>query len=184
MKGARRDAIALAAATILGIAHAMAAPSDVASLVAAIEATYLYKFAAYVDWPAGTFANATDPLGLCVVGDPTFADLVTRAAQGTKAGMHAIIVHGLTTAEPGAPCQIMYLAAAAAPALIGEVRGRPVLTVTGAPAASSSKGIINFAIENNHVRFEIDNQAALADHLKLSSQLLALAINARPGIGK
>ncbi len=55
----------------------------------------------------------------------------------------------------------------------------PVLTVTDLPAGAAHKGIINFVVEDNHVRFEIDNRAANESGLRISSQLMALAIGGR-----
>jgi len=55
-----------------------------------------------------------------------------------------------------------------------------VLTVTDSMTDPRSKGIINFVIDNNRVRFEIDNRAAAENGLTISSKLLSLAISVRP----
>jgi hypothetical protein len=46
-------------------------------------------------------------------------------------------------------------------------------------ANGGARGIIEFVIENNRVRFNIDDQAAAANGLVISSQLLNLARNVR-----
>jgi hypothetical protein len=55
----------------------------------------------------------------------------------------------------------------------------PILTVTDLPPAAAARGIINFVIRDNRVRFEIDDSAAVRSGLRISSQLLNLAVDAR-----
>src|SRR6185312_12207432 len=54
--------------------------------------------------------------------------------------------------------------------------GKPVLTVTDSDDADSSGSIVQFVIRGGHVRFEIDNAAAVRSHLAISSKLLGLAV--------
>jgi hypothetical protein len=53
------------------------------------------------------------------------------------------------------------------------MRGRPVVTVTD--SGLSVHGMISFVIENNHVRFDIDDALAAEGGLVISSKLLGLA---------
>ncbi len=61
------------------------------------------------------------------------------------------------------------------------MHGAPVLTVTDGATDPAAKGIINFVIADDRVRFEIDNSAALADGLTISSKLLSLAVHVTGG---
>ena len=63
---------------------------------------------------------------------------------------------------------------------LAAVRGTPVLTVTDVASNAQSHGIINFVTENNHVRFDIDEQAASDNGLAISSKLLNLARSVKP----
>lgn len=183
MRAWHRAVFAAALVFVAALSSPAAQPPNVPSIVAAIEATYLYKFAAYVEWPKGTFSAPGEPLDLCIVGNPDFGALVARAAKGTTIDRHPIVVHDLAAPEPDVPCHIMYLAPAIRPTALDAAHGTSILTVTAKPRASRHKGIINFIIQNDHVRFEIDDAAAQENHLKLSSQLLALAINRQTNAG-
>jgi hypothetical protein len=55
----------------------------------------------------------------------------------------------------------------------------PVLTATDAIHEAAAKGIVNFVIVNDRVRFEIDNVTAIRDGLAISSKLLSLALSVR-----
>jgi hypothetical protein len=63
--------------------------------------------------------------------------------------------------------------------ILEQVRGRPVLTVTDAERDPSAKGVVNFVLDSNRVRFEIDQAGAAEQGLSISSKLLGLAVAVR-----
>lgn len=146
-----------------------------------VKATYLYKFASFVEWPTGTFASAADPLVVCVAGVDPVGDLMDEAAKGQTAGGRAIVVVHLSAPTRESRCHILYVASQGSPAAaaLDKVRGTPVLTVTDTAREPRAPGIINFVVQDNRVRFEIDQNAAAENHLAISSKLLNLAISVR-----
>jgi len=150
-----------------------------------VKATFLYKFAPFVEWPPGTFASPADPLVLCVAGTDGVTELVDEAVKGQAIGGHPIDVLHLSTGVRDARCHILYVAqhGPAAVALLDSVRGTPVLTVTDAARDARTRGIVNFVVPENRVRFEIDVGAAAENHLVVSSKLLSLAIRVSPKPG-
>ncbi|HLX28961.1 MAG TPA: YfiR family protein [Casimicrobiaceae bacterium] len=148
----------------------------------AVKATYLYKFAPFVEWPAGTFDSPNDPFMLCVVGHDPVAVLVDQAVQGQQVAGHVIDVLHLAQVRRDARCHILYVAThgPAAAAALDSVRGLPVLTVTDAAPDPRARGIVNFIVQDNRVRFEIDPREASENHLVISSKLLNLAVEPSP----
>jgi hypothetical protein len=175
-----RARLALVALAASCCAIAPRAPAQDGDVEYAVKATYLYKFAPFVEWPAGTFAAATDPFVICVAGDDGVGDLVDEAARGQAIGSHPIRVVHRRAGDAETGCQIVYVAqrGVAAAAELERVRGRPVLTVTD--GAGDAHGIVNFVVRDNRVRFEIDLAAAAQNRLAVSSKLLNLAVRVRP----
>ena len=166
---------------LLLFAPVAAAQSE--SVEAAVKATYLYKFAPFVDWPSGTFPSPTSPVTLCVVGDDPFGSVLDRAIAGQSAGQRPLEVRRRRTAERNSGCHIMYLAGSAAQSVaegLAVVRGTAVLTITNSVREARAKGIIHFVVAENRVRFEIDDYAAAQSGLAISSKVLALAVSVRP----
>ena len=60
-------------------------------------------------------------------------------------------------------------------AILLGLKGSSVLTVGDAPGFAILGGVINFVLDDNRVRFEINQKAAEAAHLKLSARLLTVA---------
>jgi len=165
--------IALAAAIFI----AVPARSADRSLEYAVKATFLYKFATFVDWPPGTFEGEASPFNLCVVGADPYGGRIAQAVAGQTVGKHPIVLRQLTKADASSNCHAMFVAGSGSQD-VGEalraVAGTPTLTVTDS-AFSQEAGIVHFVIADERVSFDIDNVAATRNHLVISSKLLSLA---------
>ena len=165
--------IALAAA-ILAALPAYAADR---SLEFAVKSTFLYKFATFVEWPAGSFESDSSPFNLCVVGADPYGGRIAQAVAGQSVGKHPIVLRQLARADARSNCHAMFLSGSANQDVDDALRavdGTPVLTVTDS-ALGPAAGIMHFVIVNDHVSFDIDNVAATRNHLVISSKLLSLA---------
>jgi len=150
----------------------------------AVKATFLYKFQPFVIWPASAFPAPAAPFVLCVVGKHPFGLLLDKVVEGARAGDRAVTIRRLATVSPDDHCQILYVGTddpVVAKQLEAPVNGAPVLTVTDEIKEQTAKGIINFVIADNRVRFEIDNAAAMSRGLVISSKLLSLAVSEAAG---
>jgi YfiR/HmsC-like len=155
------------------------------SLEYAVKATFLYKFAFFVEWPQGTFEHESSPFHVCVVGADPFDGRIQEAVAGQSVGKHPIVLRQLAKADPQSQCHVMFVSGSgsAVAEALKAVRGTPTLTVTDS-ALGATEGIMHFVIADGRVSFDIDNAAAAENRLVISSKLLALArrVNAaRPG---
>ncbi len=149
----------------------------------AVKAAFPYKFEPFITWPADAFPAPESPFNLCVIGGDPFGSLLDRAVGGQQMAGHGIAVVRLSLLSRDAHCQMLYIAPAAAQAaheIEAAVEGMPVLTITDSIGDASARGMINFVIADNRVRFEIDDAAAKRNGLQISSKLLSLAVSVRP----
>jgi hypothetical protein len=156
---------------------------DPAGLALAVKAAFLYKFEPFVNWPAEAFPSVDSPFNLCVVGNDPFGSLLDRVVAGQQTAGHGIVVVRLESPSPEAHCSMLYIGTAdagAARQAEAAVAGAPVLTVTDSIDDSSAKGMINFVIADNRIRFEIDAARARQAGLDISSKLLSLAVSVKP----
>jgi hypothetical protein len=156
-----------------------AAESRDTSLEYAVKAAYLPKFANYVDWPASAFETSDSAVSLCIAGVDPFGPAGDSAIQNQRVGERRIVVRHLDQVTRDSGCQILFIGGDDQK-LIAEaldaVRGTRVLTVTEAPASGGTPSIIRFVIDDKHVRFSIDTDAAAQNGLSLSSKLLRLSV--------
>src|SRR5579884_2152966 len=152
-----------------------------ASLEYAVKAAYLPKFIPFITWPDNALA-ANAPFTICVLGPDRFEGRLDRSAAGMRMGDHAVQVRHLAGPDPTANCQVIFLPAGSDPGLVDgtldAMRGHPVVTVTD--SGVKAHGVISFLIQDNHVRFDIDDALAAEGGLSISSKLLGLAHAVRP----
>lgn len=156
--------------TVLSLSNGSAADN----LEYAIKATYLTKFAPFVQWPPQAFPPGA-PFVICAQGTDAVTALIDRVSMGQFVNGRPVVVRHLEIIDRGAGCHIAYLAGSErqpAGVAAAMLRGTPVLTVA---EAQRGRAIVNFVIDNNRVRFDIDEQAAADSGLLVSSKLLGLA---------
>jgi hypothetical protein len=164
---------------IVALPGSALAAASTNSLEYAVKATFLYKFAGFVNWPPAAFESSSSPFVLCVLGDDPVAATIDMAAAGQQVSERTIAVRHLQTVDRDTRCHILYIAANIPPADAEDaVRGLPVLTVTD--TRRTGKSIVSFVVDNNRVRFDIDEAAAAENGLAISSKLLSLARTVRP----
>lgn len=152
------------------------------SVEAALKAAYLFKFGAFVRWPASAFDSPSAAVNLCVSGRDPFGDMLDKAVNGQRIDGRPIVVRRLKTVPPDSGCQILYVGGSddrEVAAALDAVRGSAVLTVTD-DGRGGTAGILQFVIKDNRVRFAIDDQKAAEHGLELSSRLLQLAVSVKP----
>lgn len=173
------------ACAVLGViaAFVIAAPPAVAQRAQenAVKATFLTRFASFVDWPADSFDTPDAPLVVCVSGDPAVADLTERAAAGQRVNGRTLAVRRVGAVGRGSGCHVLYLAGAPGQSVaagLSVVRGDPVLTVTDAQHASA-RGSVHFVLSEGRVRFHINRSGASAGGLSINARLLNIALSVR-----
>jgi len=146
-----------------------------------MKAAFLYNFAKFVEWPAGSFKTPDSPVQICIFGKNPFGSALSDAIQGKTLDGRTFVILQISEAPSKDSCQIVFVTAAGRNRFRALARVSPetgVLTVGETPGFSEDGGVINFRLENNKVRFEINVNAAEAEKLRLSSKLLSLASTA------
>lgn len=158
------------------------AQAQAGSIEYAVKAAYLYKFAPFVEWPPAAFASASSPFQVCILGRDPFGASLDQAISGQRIGEHRVTVRRLDKVDAASGCHVLYLGASpsqTAAEALRVLRGSPILTVSD--GGRETGAIIRFVVKDNRVRFDIDSAAAAANHVTISSKLLAMAITVRTG---
>ncbi len=172
-------------AAVLGLAlvpmGAPARPADAPS-EAAVKAAYLYRFAGYVDWPEE--ASSTEPFIIAVLGSPAVARELKELLPSHYVNNRPAQVREVTGVRDLGRPQILFVGSgnAAALRIIMPAVGRePMLLVTDEDDGLNHGSVLNFVTVDRRVRFEVSLTAADRLRLKISSELLAVAVRVRGG---
>jgi hypothetical protein len=170
--------LALLAAALNG--HAQGAqPSEYQ-----LKAAFLYHFAQLVNWPSGAFAGAESPMVIGVLGENPFGKQLEESVRGKSVNGHPMAVKEVQApGEETNTCHILFISPSEKkrlPEILAAVRGKSVLTVGETDHFTESGSMINFTLDGTKIRFQINDVAAKAAGLKISSKLLGLATNKTP----
>jgi len=155
--------------------------------IAAIKAALIYKFVKFVEWPDARFERSSSPIVVGVVGKDPFGSILDKTFKGKKHGKRKFKIVRFATPERIKDCHILFVPGTEAKNIkkINErVRGKSVLMIGDWTGFADQGGIINFYLEKTKDKdgkeavtnkFEINNDEAKRQKIKISSQLLKLA---------
>jgi hypothetical protein len=144
-----------------------------------VKAAFLYNFAKFVEWPSEAFASDSAPFVIGVLGQSPFGNDLESTIKGKQVkGRKLEIRMFASAADPDLKtCHILFICNSPKQrleALLKLLKGSTVLTVSETENFTRCGGMINFVMEGNKVRFEINDDAAQNARLTISSKLLNL----------
>jgi hypothetical protein len=143
-----------------------------------LKAVFLYNFAKFIDWPASSFATPQSPFSFCVLGMDPFGGMLDATLSGKTVAGHPLTIERLKYKGDARHCQVVFVSSSEVRNygdILDSLRGTSALVVGETGGFAASGGIIEFTVEDAHVRFTINPDAAERAGLKVSSKLLALA---------
>lgn len=160
-----------------------------------IKAAFLYNFMDFVDWPKARMADVSQPIIVGVIGSRDFLKVLEPLKQKKIKGKRIVIryfpgyeklkksddpqwnknMQALKACHTVLLCACDPVSTESQRQIIKALKDSPVLTVSEMKGFLEAGGIINFLVDDEKVRFEINNAAARQNGLRISSKLLRLA---------
>ena len=146
-----------------------------------IKAGFIYNFAKLVQWPTIAFTQADSPIVIGILGDDPFGATLDRIVADKKINGRGLVVRRLKWGrdfKDVKDCNILFVSSSEKEhidSVVEMMRQLPVLTIGDVPGFARRGGIMNFTLEDNKVRFEVNVEAAKHADLTISSRLLTLA---------
>lgn len=147
-----------------------------------VKAALLFNFIKFVEWPADAFSDDSAPIVVGVVGNDPFGGALDQAVNGKFIRGRQVVARRLRGDQDLRACHLLFISSSERkrlPQILASLSGASVLTLSEIRQANQPGGIINFILEADKVRFEINTGMAEQARLKISSKLLALARTVR-----
>jgi hypothetical protein len=138
-----------------------------------VKAAFIFNFAKFVQWPVEAGA-----LVIGVVGNDGLAQAVMRAVEGRTISGRAIEVRRLLATDSPRGCHVLHISNLTdhdTSALLVQAQG-PVLTIGETPRFLRDGGMVRMFVEDRRMRFQINRGQTDAVGLRISAQLLSLAV--------
>jgi hypothetical protein len=147
----------------------------------AVKAAYLYRFAGYVQWPEP--GGDTAPFTIAVLGSPGVAGALAELLPNHPIKNAIAQVREITNIRDLGNAQILYMGSGQAKFVRAAelLDSRATLFVSDEDRGLELGSVVNFLTLDHRVRFEVSLTAADRSGLKISSELLAVALRVQGG---
>jgi len=153
-----------------------------------VKAAYLYNFGKFVKWPANVPADKGDSFNVCVLGKDPFGPTLDSALAGEALDGKPVEIRRISRPQDAGDCRVLFISSTEGNHLkeiLTALDQSGVLTVSDLPGFTRRGGMIEFVLEGDRIRFEINLANAESARLILSSELLKVAASvkrsSRPG---
>jgi hypothetical protein len=161
---------------IAGAATLFAAQSPGPRSEYEVKAAFLLNFTRFIEWPPEAFEDSRAAFSICILGEDPFQNMLDQVVEGESVRGRRVVVARVKRPPGGKSCQVLFIGKGEkdVSGILAGV-GPGVLTVGEHPGFLRDGGIINFALDGRHVRFDINQRAAANASLTVSARLLNVA---------
>jgi hypothetical protein len=141
-----------------------------------VKAAFLYNFVKFIDLPDELFIDSAKTT-ICIFGEDPFEEHIDLV-QGKYAKNRVLTVKHIKSIHEAGDCQILYISPSEKKnitQILKELEGHSIVTIGDTEGFAQQGVIINFFLEQDMVRFEININAAKHAKIQISSKLLKLA---------
>ena len=132
----------------------------------------------FTEWPENVLGEKTEKFVISVYNDSDYYDIIKQFYSKHKIRDREVLVNHITNKKEINNCHILFVTPHSIPKLkeILEITNKiPVLTVSDSKGFASLGVLINLFIDDNKVRFEINEKAVKSSGLVMSYHLLKFA---------
>jgi uncharacterized protein DUF4154 len=143
-----------------------------------VKAAFIYNFTKFIDLPANAFSSDDEPISMYIVGEDPFGDAID-AIRGKVAKNRKLVVRNVSGTEKIRHCHILFISESEKPRLreiLKNTEHMDALTVSDIDGFTEAGGMIGLVTVDKKIRFKVNLKAAQKAGLKISSQLLKLAV--------
>lgn len=142
------------------------------------KAAYLFNFGKFLRLADNAPPQHDSTFDICILGRDSFGPALDHLAAHASIDGRPVRVLRVPDVTDAKLCQILFISASEADNIredLAILSGADALTVSDAPDFLDRGGMIQFLLEDNHVRFAVNLDAVNRAHLVLSSELLRVA---------
>jgi hypothetical protein len=141
-----------------------------------LKAAFVYNFTNFIDWG---FSSAEEPFIIGIIGPSLIKGALEEIAKTKNVRNKKIIILEFNSPEEIVNCNILFISQKTTfplEAILSKTVSKKTLTISENNGYALQGCCINFVLRNDKLKFETNLNAINSAGLKVSSQLLKLAI--------
>jgi hypothetical protein len=142
-----------------------------------VKAAYLANFPRFVEWP--NKVAKSESFNICVLGQDPFGVALDAAVAGETINRIPVAARRISRPQDALDCRVLFISSSEDnqwKEILAALKTSNVLTVSDMREFARRGGIVQFILDGNRVRFAVNLAATGPPGLKLSSELLKLAV--------
>jgi YfiR/HmsC-like len=140
-----------------------------------IKAAYIERITRFVEWPANEKLTSRDQFVIGVYDEDEFYDILNTVFKEKPIKEHKVRIISIEFPEQINTCNICYISSKAKSSInkfIDSANSSGVLLISGTPGFSKAGVHINFYIEEEKLKFEINERSMVSAGFKVSYLLM------------
>jgi hypothetical protein len=147
---------------------------------AKIKAIYIYNFTKYIEWPE-SYKEGNFVVGV-LGNNVALVNELNKMASSKTVGTQKFEIKSISSPADCAKCHIVYILSDNSGQLadvLGKVKGKSTLIVTDKSGLATKGSAINFFIDGNKQKIELNKSNIEKYKLKVASTLLEMAVQVK-----
>ena len=144
-----------------------------------MKAGFIEKFTRFIQWPNDSVqADTINPFIITVLGENTFDGTLNEFYSDTKIKKRNVVINYISNIDELGHSHILFISGSSKNNLeqiLNIANQHAILTISETKGFAKKGVLINFYLEQNKIRFEINQKAFKDSGLKVSHMLLKIA---------
>jgi len=144
-----------------------------------LKAGFMERFTRFIEWPGDSLMKDTSkPFNILILGENPFGDQLAELLKDVRIQGRRTVVSYQKTPDIQEYYHMVFIAGnmgKSLPYILNSLNTKPVITIGDTEGFGAEGVLINFFIEENKLRFEINQEAVRKSGLKVSHLLLKTA---------
>jgi hypothetical protein len=137
----------------------------------AVKVAFLFNVLKFIEWPE---QNGSDAFNVCTSAKDTLGDKLLVLKNKNIDGKPINLLRGVDM-DVLKTCHLVFVGENEPLTIAHELKGLPVLTVSDHKDFVRNGGMIGLLLDGNHLKFEVNLQAAKESRIRIFATLLKLA---------
>lgn len=144
-----------------------------------LKAGFMERFTRFIEWPDDPIqGDTTRPFSILVLGKNPFHEDLEVFFSKTKVKSRNVLISYASKLDTTQTYHMIFIGSSVSrdlKSILKYLRNKPIITVSDTEGFGLQGVMINFYVENNKIRFEINQEAVKASRLKVSHLLWNIA---------
>lgn len=143
-----------------------------------VKAAFIYNFTKFIKWPEDTFTATDEPIVIGFINKNPFGNELEKTLGTRTMQEHPFVIRRVKDAEDAKGVHLLFVSfedAGETIALLRTIENESILTIGETKGFAARGGIIEFVIDKDKVRFNLNVTAAKKAGLSVNARMQALA---------